>query len=285
MGKPISQLPAATNLLEADRFEIEQSGASKSASKALLRQWLFRDPGFSFLLPQHGDVLVYNGSDFRPGAPSRWRTVPVEAYTEAAPASSSTITFAGGAAANGIALRGGDYFAVGDPARVEIGAGIYYYAMVSAVTDTLLTLDGPAMPLSTILSLAVGLPSMVKHVDLAFPETTYNTLGAAVPVNKGFLHRWRGRAGWLVAFSCSHMSTSATTVVNVKLNGGSNAATTGVTVPAGTATAHGPFSDTAAGDLIRANCAVFDKQDIEAVVTTAGGSANYLKMCLTFIVP
>jgi hypothetical protein len=168
---------------------------------------------------------------------------------------------------------------------VEIGAGIYYYAICSAVTDTLLTLAGPALPLSPIISLAVGTADMVKCVDLQYPAVTYNTFGAAVPLNRGCLHRWRGAEGWLVAYSCSHMNTSGTTVVNLKINAGSNVATTGVIPAAGTATTHGAFVDVAAGDLIRGNCQVSDKQTITVVVTTAGGTADFLKVCMIFVVP
>lgn len=285
MGVAISGLVASTDSKEADLFEIEQDGTSKKLTKQQLRRLLFNDPLFSFPSPQPGDSLTYDGTDFLPGAQSRWRTVNQAAYTEAAPASSSTITFAGGAASGGIMLRGGDYFSVGDPVRVEIGAGVYYYGICTAVTDTLLTMSGAIMPISAITSLAVGTREMVKQVEMQFPAVTYNTLGAAVPLNKGCIHRWRGATGYLVAYSCSHMNTSSTTNVNLKMNAGSNVSTAGVIPAAGTATTHGAFVDSALGDLIASNVVIADKQTITAVVPTAGGTADFLKVCMTFVVP
>lgn len=285
MGVAISGLTAASDVAEADQFEIEQSTVSKSLTKQVLRRKLFSDPAFSFNLPQKGDSLVYNGTDWIPGARGGWRTVPQEAYTESSPASTSTITFAGGAAVSGIALRGGDYFAVGLPVRVEIGASTFFYGICTAVTDTLLTMSGMIMPLSTITSLAVGTLEMVKTINLQFPAVTYNTLGAAVPLNKGCLHRWRGPTGYLVSASVSHMNTSSTTNVNFKMNAGTNVLTSGVIPAAGTATTHGAFTDSALGDIIAANAAISDKQNVTVVVPTAGGTADFLIACLTFIVP
>lgn len=285
MGVAISGLPAATDLLEADQFEINQGGVSKRVTKAQLRALLFKDSAYSFNLPQPGDSLTYNGTDFVPGAAGGWRVVNQAAYTEAAPASSSTITFVGGVPVNGVLMRALDYFEVGSPVRVEIGAGIFYYGICTAATATLLTISGAILPLSPIISLAVGTAAMVKHVEMVFPAVTYNTLGAAVPLNKGCLHRWRGCTGYLVAYSCSHMNTSATTVVNLKMNGGTNVSTAGVIPAAGTSTTHGNFVDSALGDLIAANVVIADKQTITAVVTTAGGTADFLIICMTFIVP
>lgn len=285
MGIAISGLPAATDFNDADLIEISQAGVSKQLTKAQLRAKLLTDPTFSTPLPQPGDSLTYSGTDWVAGERGTWRTVNQAAYTEAAPASTSTITFAGGGPTSGIKLKGGDYFSVGSPVRVEIGAGIYYYGICTAVTDTLLTISGAILPLSPIISLAVGTKEMVKFVEMQFPAVTYNTLGAAVPLNKGCLHRWRGATGYLVAFSCSHMNTSATTVVNLKMNGGTNVSTAGVIPAAGTATTHGAFVDSALGDLIASNVAISDKQTITAVVPTAGGTADFLKICMTFIVP
>lgn len=285
MGVAISGLVAASELAEADVFEIEQSGVSKKLTKTQLRKLLYSDPAFSVVLPQKGDSLVYNGTDWVAGARGGWRTVPVEAYTESSPASSSTITFAGGAASSGINLRGGDYFAVGDPVRVEIGASTFFYGICTAVTDTLLTMSGMIMPLSTISSLAVGTREMVKHVSLAYPTTTYNTLGAAVPLAFGCVHQWRGKSGYLVAASASHTGTSSTTVINFKMNGGTNVLTSGITVAAGGASTRGTAVNSSLGDIIAANAVIADNQPITVVVPTAGGTANYLVADLTFIVP
>jgi hypothetical protein len=282
MGVAISGLVAASTIAEDDVFEIEQSGISKKITKTQLRSLLYRDPALAITLPQKGDSLTYNGTDWVAGVRGDWRTVHQLAYTESAPASTSTITFAGGGPSGGIKLKGGEYFSVGSPVRVEIGASTYYYGICTAVTDTLLTMSGMILPLSAITSLAVGTCEMVKFVDLQFPEITYNT---AVPLNKGCIHRWRGATGYLVAASVSHMNTSATTNVNFKLNAGSNVLTSGVIPAAGTSTTHGAWTDSALGDIIAANSVIQDKQNITVVVPTAGGTADYLKACLTFIVP
>lgn len=285
MGVAISGMVAASTIAESDVFEIEQSGISKKITKTQLRSLLFSDPAFSVAIPQSGDSLTYNGTDFVTGARGGWRVVNQAAYTESSPASTSTITFAGGGPTSGIKLKGGDYFAVGSPVRVEIGAGVYYYGICTAVTDTLLTMSGMILPLSAIISLSVGTQEMVKHVKMQFPAVTYNTLGAAVALNKGCTHRWRGATGYLVAYSCSHMNTSATTNVNLKMNAGTNVSTAGVIPAAGTATTHGAFTDSALGDLIATNVVIADKQTITAVVPTAGGTADFLIICMTFIVP
>lgn len=285
MGVAISGLDPASSLKEADLFEIEQAGVSLQITKQQLRSLLFTDPLFSVATPQKGDSLTYNGTDFVAGAEGGWRVIHQLAYTEASPASSSTITFAGGGPTTGINLKGGDYFAVGSPVRVEIGVGVYYYGICTAVTDTLLTISGAILPISAIISLAVGSMRMVKHVEMRFNDVTYNTLGAAVALNKGCTHRWRGATGYLVAYSCSHMNTSSTTNVNLKMNGGTNVSTAGVLPAAGTSTTHGAFVDSALGDLIKANVAIADKQTITAVVPTAGGTADFLVICMTFIVP
>lgn len=287
MGVAISGLVAGTVLNETDVFEIEQAGVSKQITKAQLRKLMFSDPAFAVpaALPQNGDVVSYGGTDFVTGAVPRWRVIHQDAYTEGAVATSSTITFSGAATANGIKLSATDYFSVGSPVRTVI-AGTTYYGICTAVTTTLLTISGAILPLSTaITSLSVGTAEMVKHVDMLFPAVTYNTLGAATALNKGCTHRWRGATGYLAAYSCSHMNTSSTTVVNLKMNAGSNVSTSGVIPAAGTSTTHGAFVDSSLGDLIAANLAIADKQTITAVVTTAGGTADFLIVCMTFVVP
>ena len=108
MGVPISGLPAATNLGEADEFEIEQGGVSKKITKTQLRSLMFSDPSFSVPLPQLGDSLTFNGTDFVSGERGGWRVINQAAYTEAAPASTSTITFVGCSAVSGIEMRATD---------------------------------------------------------------------------------------------------------------------------------------------------------------------------------
>lgn len=282
----ISGLVAATVINEADVFEIEQSGVSKKLTKTQLRSLMFSDPAFvtPAQLPLEGTVVSYNGTDFISGGIPRWRVIHQDAYTEAAVASSSTITFAGGAITNGIKLSA-DVFEVGAPVRVLI-AGTYYYGICTAVTDTLLTMSGGILPTATaITSLSVGRPEFVKHVRMTYPDTGYNGSTTLV-LAKGCIHRWRGRTGYLVAYSCSHMNTSNSTVVQLQMNGGSDVSTAGVIPAAGaSATVHGAFTDSALGDLIAANLTIADKQTITAKTPTAGGSADYLIIDMTFVIP
>jgi hypothetical protein len=286
VGVAISGLTAATDFPEAAEFEIEDAGVSKRLSKAQLRQLLFDDPAFSFESPQQGDVLVYDGSDWVPGGWDGWRVIHQDAYGESSPASSSTITFAGGAPSGGVALRATDYFAVGDPVRVVIG-GLTYYGICDAVSATLLTIAGSILPLSAITSLSVGTPDKVRHVEMRylFEADDYTNKGVSTPVEYGLTHRWRGKTGYLASFSVSHMNTSSTTVVNLQLGGGSNVSTAGVTPAAGTTTTHGAFVENALGDLIQANVEIQDKQTIRLVVPTTGGTGTNPVVCMVFVVP
>ena len=283
MGVSISGLAAASILNEADIFEIETAGVSKKVTKTLFRKNLFIDPADP--APVSGDVLVYNGTDFVPTTPDpppvlvRWTVIDQIAYTESAPINAWQVQFDGGAG-----RKTGDYFSIGLPVRVEIGAGVFYYGMCTSLSGTILNIAIAILPSAPIISLAVGTPEMVRHVQMSVPAVTYNTLGPTIPLVKGCLHRWRGAPGHLVAYSCSHMNTSATTVVNLKMNGGSNVSTSGVIPAAGTATTHGAFVDSVVNDLIHANVAIADRQTITAVVTTAGGSADFLVICMTFVV-
>lgn len=285
MGVAISGLVVASDVAEADQFEIEQSSVSKSVTKTLLRQKLFSDGAYSFPLPINGDSLTFNGTDWRPGARGGWRVVPQAAYSTAAVGALNQINFIGGSDANGIQMDASDYCSVGLPVRVVI-AGNTYYGMCTSAGTTTLIIVGASLPLATaITSVSIGTQEMIKHIDLQYPTTTYNTLGAAVNLPRGCNHRWRGKQGFLVAASCAHMNTSSTTVVNFKMNGGSNVLTTGIIPAAGTATTQGNFTDVTAGDIINTNCAISDGQNITVVVPTAGGAADYLIACLTFVVP
>ena len=293
MGVSISGLIAGTVINEADVFEIEQSSISKKLTKTQLRKLLYSDPAFSVVLPQKGDSLTYNGTDWVAGARGGWRTVPVEAYTEEQPLpSSSTITFAGTAVSAGINRKGGDYFAIGSPVRVEIGTGLFFYGICSAISDTLLTMSGMIMPTTTnITSLAVGTPDMVKHVDMSYgyaagTTAVYTGFGATNPIPRGLTHRWRGRTGYLVAASAAHTNTSSATVINFKMNAGTNVLTSGLTPAAGgSTTTQGAYVDSANGEIIAANAAIAEKQNITVVCTTVSGTAESLTVCLTFIVP
>ena len=292
MGVAISGLVAASEITEATVFEIEQSGISKKLTKTQLRSLLFSDPAFSVALPQAGDSLTYNGTDWVPGARGKWRTIPQAAYTETQPLpSSSTITFDGGAITNGIYLKAGDYFSIGDPVRVVI-SGVSYYGICTAVADNLLTMSGMIMPTTTnITSLAVGSREMIKHVDMVYAGTAgsdvYTGFGATVAIPRGLSHQWRGATGYLVAVSVAHTNTASAVTVNFKMNAGTNVLTSNITPAAGGgATTQGAFVNSANGEIIAANAVIADGQAITTVCVNAGaGTAESLVACLTFIVP
>lgn len=291
-----SGLPAATTFGETDIFAIEQGGVSKQLTKNQLRSLLLSDPSFAvqLLLPQNGDVVSYNGTDFIAGATPRWRVINTAAYVVASPATTSRITFGGGTSpTNGIYRRAGDYFSIGSPVRVVIN-NVSYYGICTATTNTTLDISGAILPLSgttLITSLSVGTPDMVKTVNLSYgyaagTTAVYTGFGATTAIPRGLSHRWRGATGYLVAASAAHTNTSSTTVVNFKMNAGSNVLTSGLTPAAGgSATAQGAFVDSALGDIIQENCAIADKQTITTVCTTAGTTAESLVVCLTFVVP
>jgi len=276
----ISDMPEALVLNETDEIEIEQAGVSKKITKQQLRSLLFNTS------PSSGDVVVYNGTDFVPTTPVppelvRWTVIDQIAYTESAPATSSTITFNGGLPSGGVNRKAGEYFSIGLPVRVEIGAGVFYYGICTAVTDTLLAMSGAILPISPIISLAFGKLEMVRHVQMSVPAVTYNTPGSLV---KGCIHRWRGAPGHLVAYSCSHMNTSGTTVVNMRTFIG-DFSVSGVIPAAGTLTTHGAFVDSALGDLNRERVIVLGHNTIVARVATTGGLADFLIINMTFVVP
>lgn len=292
MGLSISELTAATVLNDADVFEIEQSGVSKQSTALQVETYVPPDGLFTLdesTLKQDGDVITYNDSDiWVPGATPRWRVVPVEAYTEAAVTSSSTITFAGGGPTGGINLKAGDYFAVGSPVRVVI-SGNTYYSICAAVTDTLLTIAGPSLVTATaITSLSVGTPSMLKHVQMRFDGTTYNSSTTLV-LTKGCQHRWKGATGHLVHYSAAHMNTSFTTEVNLQMNGGSNVSSSSILPYNGaSASVYGLFFDSTISSAtrpLRANSIISDGQLITVKTPVLGGLADYLVICMTFVVP
>lgn len=282
MGTAISGLVAATELNEADIFEIEQAGVSKKLTKQQLRALMYSDPLFASpaLLPKTGDVLQYNGTDFAPGAVPQWRVIDQVAYTEASVATSSTITFAGGGPTNGVNLKGGDYFAVGDPVRVVISA-VSYYGICSAVSDTLLTITGAPLPLSTaITSLSVGRPDMVKRIPIFVGKSDY--AASVANINAGVL-RWRGRTGYLVTFSATH-DTTGQPKINIKCNGNlvsTNDSNNGIQLSA----TPGTFVDNSAVAISTANYAIADSQDVVISVTAAVSSQNFLSVMLVFVVP
>jgi len=282
MGIAISQLTPATTFGEADSIEIAQSGVSKKLTKSQIRKLLFTDPAFAVpaVVPKQGDVVSYAGSDFVTGPIPRWRVIDPVAYNAATPASTSQITFAGGPIASGVYRKAGDYFAVGDPVRTEIGIGTYYYGIVTAVTDTLLTITGAPLPLSPILSLSVGQPNMVRQIAIHVSRQSYaNAIGDILGVG----HRWRGRTGYLVTFSATHASTGQPKI-NVKCNGNlvsSNDASNGIQLSA----TPGTFVDNSAVAITAANYVIADAQTIAVRVTAAVASQDFLIVCLVFVVP
>lgn len=291
MGVAISGLPAATTIAEADVFEIEQSSVSKKITKTQLRSLLYTDPALAITQPVVGDSIVFNGTDWVAGPRAGWRTVPIEAYTETAPSGTDRITFAGGGPLNGIKLNGGDYFAVGSPVRVEIGTSTYFYGICTSISDVLMIMSGMIMPLTAISSLAVGTKEMLRYVDMSYgyaagTTAVYTGFGATVAIPRGLTHCWRGASGYLVAAAAAHTNTSSTTVINFKMNAGTNVLTSGLTPAAGgSATTQGAFVSAATGQIIAANAVIADSQAITVVCTTVGTTAESLQVCLVFVVP
>lgn len=285
--KLFSTFTAVSALNDPDLFAVEQAGVIMKLTKLQLLTLLGLG-GITVdqtILKQNGDVVYYDGTNYVTGPTPRWRVIHQDAYTEAAVASSSTITFAGGGPTGQIYLKGGDYFSVGSPVRVVISATTYY-GICTAVTDTLLTISGAILPTATaITSLSVGSQDMVKRVSMSFVAATYNASTTLV-LTKGCQHRWHGATGYLCSYSVAHMNTSATTEVTLQMNGGSDVVATGV-IPAAGASAilYGAFTESAAGTLIAANLAIAHNQTITAKTPTAGGSADYLVINMTFVVP
>jgi hypothetical protein len=287
MGISISQLIAASGLNEGDVIEIEQvDGVSRKLTKQQLRALLFSDPEFinPAALPMAGDSVSYTGSDFVCGPPSRWRVIPQVAYVSAQPALGVGIGFHGGDIAFGIRKKATDYFAVGLPVRVEIGAGVFYYGIVDEAIEFGITIAGALLPEAPILSLAVGTPDMVKTIEMSYPETTYNDSTTLV-LAKGCQHCWRGKPGFLCSYSVSHMNTGSIVNVNLQMNGGSNVSVTGVLPAAGTSTTRGAFVTSALGTLIAANVRIQDKQLITVKTPVITGLADYLIVNMVFVVP
>jgi len=281
MPTKLSDMVAATTLNDDDVFEVEQAGVSRKITYAQLRSLL---SFITILVPREGDVVYYDGTENVSGAVPRWRVIDKFAYTESKPTTSSIITFSGGATTDGIRLKANEYFSVGDPVRVQTGVSTFSYGICSAVTDTLLTIAGAILPLTTIFSLASGSPDMVQNIQMKFNGTTYNGSTTLV-LTKGCQYRWRGKTGYLVSYSCSHMNTSAAIRVQLQMNGGSNVANSGVFLAAGTATTHGAFVDLANGQLIAANVAISDNQTITAKTPVITGLGDFLIINMTFVVP
>jgi hypothetical protein len=290
VGLTIAELTAVTTVNNDDVFEIEQSGVSKKIT-ALNLSTLLPPAGVPIVdlttLQQEGDVVAYNGTDWVPGAMPRWRVVHHDAYTiTPLGGSGKTITFVGGGPTGGINLTAGDYFSVGLPVRV-VQSGNTHYGVCTAVSDTLLTMDIPTLLTNTtITSVSVGSKDMVKHVQMRFVGPTYNSSTTLV-LTKGCQHLWKGPTGHLVVYSCSHMNTSGSINVDLQMNGGPNVSGIGVHPNVGTSTTHGAFTDSGPGAtaLLRANVAISDGQKITAKTTVITGLADYLVICMTFVVP
>ena len=282
-----SGLTAIASLNDADLFVLEQASTIMKLTKLQLVTIL----GLSGLivdqtiLKQNGDVVYHDGSNYVTGPTPRWRVVHQNAYTEAAGAhTSSTITFAGGGPTGNIYLKGGDYFSVGSPVRTVI-AGLSYYGICTAVTDTLLTIAGAALPTATaITSLSVGTSDMIKHVSMRFAGTSYNASTTLV-LMRNCQYYWRGATGYLVEYACSHMNTSAGTIVQLQVSGGAVVSSVGVTPGAGTATTYGAWVSSRANPLTYTAGEVTDNSTIYATTPTIVGLADYLIICMTFVVP
>jgi hypothetical protein len=293
MGYAISDLAAVTTVNDDDVFEVEQVGGNKKFTKAQLDALLLPDGGVDLnneFAPRSGNVIYNDGTDFRTGQRPQWRTVHPNAYVPI-PATSSTITFAGGGPTDGIKLKGGDYFAVGYPVRAVFAASptLPYYGICTAISDTLLTISGAALPGTSILSLEVGSPGLLKHVQLSHSGTTYNS-SLTLPITKGCQHRWQGGTGHLVAYSCAHMNTSSTTAVDIKLASGASYAANGagIVLAAGTATTYGAFVDSGPAILTDRSKVIVNANDVISMYSVVLGGfplADFLIACLTFVVP
>ncbi len=286
MAVTIADLLAASELNEGDLIEIEQiDGVSRKITKAQLRKLLFTDPAFGTTLPMVGDVPSYTiAGDWVSGPQPRWRTIPPTAYVATSPALGVSIAFPGGVTSSGIMRKATDDFQVGDPVRVEIGAGIYYYGFAGDVIEFGLTFVGPLLPTEPILSLAVGTPDMLKCVDMIYPGATYNTSSTLI-LEQGCQHLWRGRDGYLSAYACSHMNTGSMITVNLQMNGGGNVSLTGVQPAAGTETTRGAFVSSVLGSLVQANVRIQDKQLITVKTPVIIGLGDYLIVNMVFVVP
>jgi hypothetical protein len=291
MGIKISELLAISAMNEGDVFEVEQAdGVTRKLTKTQFRSLLFSDPAFATVLPLVGDTISFSsGSDFVSGAAPRWRVVPAAAYVATSPPLGVSVAFPGGATSLGIMRKATDYFQVGDPVRVEIGAGVFYYGIVDQAIEFGISIAGALMPLSPILSLAVGSPDMVKHVDMSFPTTGYNNSTTLV-LGRGCQHLWRGRTGHLCSYSVSHTNTSPATVVNLQMNnaGGAapNVSLTGVVPGAGaSATIRGAWSTSALGTIVAGTVEIEHGELITVKTPTIVGSGDYLIVNMTFVVP
>lgn len=282
MGVAISELVSVSTVNDTDVMEIEQSGVSKKITALQIRNAL--NVILPTEVPLDGDVISYNGTQFTTSATPRWRVVPQVAYTPT-PSTTSRFTFSGAVPSGGIKYKANEYFSVGDPVRAVIG-GTTYYGYCLSVTDTLLVISGAILPLSAATSLAVGSRDMIKHVSMSFAGTGYNASSTLI-LTKGCQHMWSGPTGYLCGFSCAHMNTSATTVVNLQVNGGaSNMTTSGVTVAAGASSAeYGPYVTLAEGQVVQAQAAISDGQRLTAKTPTVGAAADFLIIDAIFVVP
>jgi hypothetical protein len=286
MAVSIAQLLAASALNEGDLIEIEQvDGVSRKLTKSQLRRLLFSDPAFATTLPMAGDVPSFNSSgNWVSGATPRWRVIPAAAYVATSPALGVSVAFPGGVTSSGIMRKATDYFQKGDPIRVEIGSGVFYYGFAGDVIEFGVTFVGALLPTAPILSLAVGTPDMLRCVDMIYPDTAYNTSTTLV-LDKGCQYLWRGRPGWLASYACSHINTGSIITVNLQMNGGANASLTGVMPPAGTASTRGTFESSELGSLVAANVKIQDGQRITAKTPVITGLGDYLIINMVFVVP
>lgn len=286
MAKTIADLIAASELNDGDLVEIEQvDGVSRRITKAQIRKLLYTDPAFATVLPIVGDVPSYtSGGDWVAGPVPRWRVIPPVAYVATSPAAGIAIGFPGGVTSSGIMRKATDYLQTGDPVRVEIGAGVYYYGVAGDVVEFGFSFYGALLPTQPILSLSVGNSSMLRFVDMSFPEPTYNTSTTLV-LAQGCQRLWRGRTAYLSSYSCSHMNTGSIVTVNLQMNGGANVSLTGVQPAAGTATTRGAFVSSALGSLVAANVKIQDGELITVKTPVITGLADYLIVNMVFVVP
>jgi len=286
-----SGLPAVTVVNDTDLLEIEQGGVVSKLTKTQFLA-LFNPGAFTLnqtIIKQNGDVISYNGSSYVTGPTPRWRVIPQDAYSELSATTFNTITFAGGGPTGGVCLKATDHFSVGMPVRTVLAATQYvpantYYGICTAVTDTLLTISGSSIKDITpaaITSLSVGSADMVRHVQLAFSTTAYNTVEGGA-VGKGCVFRWKGSTGYCVCASAAHMGVGTGTLVRVYINN--------LTLPfqitpnVGTASTYGTWADTGAMS-VPSSCLITNNQLLSVLTLSIGAANDYLIICMTFVVP
>ena len=292
MGLAISGLNAVETPAVTDVLEVEQSTGSAKATIQQIDDLVFSDTTDldATILPIEGDIAAYDGSVLEPNAEPRWRVIPAAAYTagvssivDDAQEGTSTITFNGGEAADGVYLKASDYFSVGDAVK---GVNSFtYYGVCIAVDDTSVTIQGMRFSTGTgsLSSLSVGSKDMVKHIRMVANGTSYDS-GVSY-VAKGCQHRWVGATGYIAQVAFAHMTVASNLPSLILHNSGGGNVTGAEEIPAG---ASGTvYGDWVSGGFPSATAGIVDDGDLlRAYVSVAGGTpSDYLICSIMLVVP